>query len=152
MTIAKVGDIEMTYELHGKGKPLVLIEGFSCNRLTWKDYVPVLKEHFQVLVFDNRGSGQTSTPPGPYTIQMLARDTVELMRTLKMEKACILGHSMGSAIVQQICLDFPQAIEKGMLCASFTKVPEKSLMQIDVSAKLDKAGVRQGLILLDAFP
>lgn len=148
----KINDIQMTYEIHGQGEPLVLIQGFTCNRLFWKDYLPLLSQHFQVLVFDNRGSGQTDAPAGPYNMKMLAKDTVELMHALKWESAYMIGHSMGGAIVQQICLDFPKAIKKGMVCASFNKVPPKSLLQIATRAKLAQSGLSRELLLTNSLP
>ncbi|MCB0119135.1 MAG: alpha/beta fold hydrolase [Anaerolineales bacterium] len=110
--------IELYYESHGEGKPLVLISGLGYPHWQWHKMVPVLAEHFQVITFDNRGVGQSDKPAGPYTAQMLAQDTVGLLDALGIEKAIIVGHSMGGFIAQAMALDFPQRVEKLILCST----------------------------------
>ena len=70
--------IELYYETCGAGQPLVLISGLGYSSWQWHRMVPFLAEHFQVIIFDNRGVGQSDKPAGPYTAQMLAADTVGL--------------------------------------------------------------------------
>ncbi|NUQ86320.1 MAG: alpha/beta fold hydrolase [Anaerolineales bacterium] len=110
--------IELYYETHGTGKPLVLISGLGYSSWQWHKMVPFLAEHFQVVTFDNRGAGQSDKPAGPYTAQMLAADTVGLLDALGMEKAIIAGHSMGGFVAQALALDFPQRTEKLILCST----------------------------------
>ena len=59
--------ITLAYEVHGSGAPLVLISGIGYDRWEWHKMAPGLAEHFTVIVFDNRGVGQTDKPAGPYT-------------------------------------------------------------------------------------
>jgi len=110
--------IELYYEVQGAGKPLVLISGLGYSLWQWHRMVPLLAEHFQVVTFDNRGVGQSDKPAGPYTAGMLAADTVGLLDALNIEKAVILGHSMGGFIAQSMALDFPQRFEKLILCST----------------------------------
>lgn len=110
--------IELYYQTHGVGKPLVLISGLGYSLWQWHRMVPFLAEHFQVITFDNRGVGQSDRPAGPYTAQMLAADTVDLLNVLDIEKAIILGHSMGGFIAQAMALDFPERLEKLILCST----------------------------------
>ena len=110
--------IELYYEVQGAGKPLVLISGLGYSLWQWHRMVPLLAEHFQVVTFDNRGVGQSDKPAGPYTAQMLAADTADLLDALNIEKAVILGHSMGGFIAQSMALDFPQRVEKLILCST----------------------------------
>jgi len=110
--------IELYYEVQGAGKPLVLISGLGYSLWQWHRMVPLLAEHFQVVTFDNRGVGQSDKPAGPYTAGMLAADTVGLLDALNIEKAVILGHSMGGFIAQSMALDFPQRVEKLILCST----------------------------------
>lgn len=114
----QTNNIELYYEIHGEGKPLVLISGLGYSNWQWHKMVPLLAEKFKVIIFDNRGVGQSDKPAGPYTAQMLAQDTVGLLDALNIEKAVIVGHSMGGFIAQAIALDFPQRVEKLILCST----------------------------------
>ena len=114
----KTNNIELYYEIHGAGQPLVLISGLGYPLWQWHKMVPFLAEHFQVITFDNRGVGQSDKPAGPYTAQMLAADTAGLLDTLGIEKAIIAGHSMGGFVAQAMALDFPQKVAKLILCST----------------------------------
>ena len=61
MPLATVNDINLYYEIHGKGDPLVLINGLGYDLWMWHRMVPGLAEHFQVITFDNRGAGQSES-------------------------------------------------------------------------------------------
>jgi pimeloyl-ACP methyl ester carboxylesterase len=80
--------------------------------------VPYLAKHFQVITFDNRGVGQSEKPSGPYSAQMLAADTAGLLDALGIEKAIMMGHSMGGFIAQAMALDYPQKLEKLILAST----------------------------------
>jgi pimeloyl-ACP methyl ester carboxylesterase len=110
--------IELYYEIHGAGNPLVLIAGIGYSLWQWHKMIPYLAEQFQVITFDNRGVGQSDKPAGPYTAQMLATDTVCLLDELGIEKAIVMGHSMGGFIAQAMALDYPQKVEKLILAAT----------------------------------
>jgi pimeloyl-ACP methyl ester carboxylesterase len=114
----KANNIEIYYEVHGAGEPLVLISGIGYPLWQWHKMVPYLAEHFQVITFDNRGVGQTDKPTGPYSAQMLAADTSGLLDELGIEKAVIMGHSMGGFIAQSLALDFPEKVSKLILCST----------------------------------
>ena len=110
--------IKLYYEIHGNGKRLVLISGLGYSLWQWHKMVPFLREHFQVVTFDNRGVGQSYKPAGPYTAQMLAADTAGLLDSLGIEKAIIMGHSMGGFVAQAMALAFAQKVEKLILCST----------------------------------
>lgn len=118
MPKAQSNGIELYYETHGAGQPLVLISGLGYPLWQWHKMVPFLTEHFQVVTFDNRGVGQSDKPAGPYTAQMLAADTAGLLDALGIENAIIAGHSMGGFIAQAMALDFPQKVKKLILCST----------------------------------
>jgi pimeloyl-ACP methyl ester carboxylesterase len=118
MPKTKVNDIEIYYETTGSGEPLVLISGLGYPLWQWHKMVPTLAKHFKVITFDNRGVGQTDKPAGPYTAQLLAADTGGLLDALDIEKAVIMGHSMGGYIAQAMALDFPERVSKLILCST----------------------------------
>jgi pimeloyl-ACP methyl ester carboxylesterase len=118
MPKATANGIEIYYETHGQGQPLVLISGIGYSSWQWHRMVPLLAGNFQVITFDNRGVGQTDKPEGPYTAHMLAADTVGLLDALGIEKAIVMGHSMGGFIAQALALEFPHKVEKLVLCST----------------------------------
>lgn len=110
--------IQIYYEIRGSGRPLVLISGLGYSLWQWHRMVPLLERHFQVISFDNRGVGQSDKPAGPYSVQMLAADTAGLLDALGMERAIVMGHSMGGFIAQAMALDYPERVERLILCST----------------------------------
>ena len=104
MPKVKVKAISLYYEVHGSGYPLVLIRGLASNADHWYFQVPAFSSHYSVVVFDNRGIGRSEMPDLPFTISMMADDTVGLMDSLGIRKAHILGISMGGKISPEIAL------------------------------------------------
>lgn len=117
-----LNNISLYYEQHGQGPDLILIGGLSSDHQVWKSTVRLLSPHFRVLIFDNRGAGQSDTPDYPYTIEMMANDVLQLMAALKIDRAHIIGHSMGGAIAQQIALTAPEKINKLILMSTRAKI------------------------------
>ena len=74
------------YQIRGEGEPLELIMGFGADGNTWEKHVAEYEKHFQCIIIDNRGVGQSDQPLGPYTTQMMAKDTI----TLKNEEISFL--------------------------------------------------------------
>ena len=100
MPQVRTNGIQVYYEVHGSGEPLLLIAGLGYGLWMWHKMIPRLAEHFQVIAFDNRGAGETDKPEGPYSVQMLAADTAGLLEALEIESAMVMGHSMGGLLVQ----------------------------------------------------
>ncbi len=115
MAKIKVNDIEMFYEVHGRGFPLVLIMGLRRNAEWWYRQVPTLSKHFKVLTFDNRGAGRTEKPKMEYSIRLFADDTARLMDALGMREAHVLGISMGGYIAQELAINYPEKVKSLVL-------------------------------------
>lgn len=111
-------DINIEYEIHGSGEPLLLIAGLGYDRWMWHKMVPLLAQHFQVITFDNRGVGGTDAPKGPYTANLLADDTAALLSQLNIEKTAVMGHSMGGFVAQALALNYPHLVSKLILSAT----------------------------------
>jgi pimeloyl-ACP methyl ester carboxylesterase len=123
----KIDDINLYYEVHGKGSPIILIAGFSCDHTFWDGILKQLSANHTVVTFDNRGIGQTDSPDIPYSIDMMANDTMQLVKKLGLQNPVIVGQSMGSAIAQNIAKRYDGQIEKIVLINTFdrlTKLPE----------------------------
>jgi pimeloyl-ACP methyl ester carboxylesterase len=110
MPRVRVGDITMHYVEAGSGDPLVLIMGLSGDHQAWGFQLPVLAERHRVIAFDNRGAGQTDAPDHPYTTAMMAADTLRLMDALGIDRAHVVGVSMGGMIAQELALAAPQRV------------------------------------------
>jgi pimeloyl-ACP methyl ester carboxylesterase len=111
--------IDLYYEVHGQGEPLVLIPATGFSAEVWQPYqVPGLSKDLRVIIFDQRGTGRSSTPKGVYAIEQMAADTVALLNHLGIEQAHILGHSMGGRIGLAMALDFPGRVKSLILAAS----------------------------------
>jgi pimeloyl-ACP methyl ester carboxylesterase len=115
----KVSDIEVYYEVHGQGDPLVLIMGLRRNVEWWYCQIPTLSKHFKVLAFDNRGAGRSDKPKTDYSIRLFADDTAELMQSLNIKRAHVLGISMGGYIAQELAINYPEKVRSLVLgCTS----------------------------------
>lgn len=79
----------------------------------------MLSEHYQVILFDNPGCGQSSTPDQAMNIADLANITIQLCNHLNINSAYFLGNSMGGAIVQQIAYAYPEKVTKAVISNSF---------------------------------
>lgn len=114
-----VGDIKMYYEVRGQGEPLLLIMGLGGHSLDWGWIVPQrLADRYKVILFDNRGSGRSDQPAGPFAIEQMAEDTAGLMDALGIDHTHVFGGSMGGMIALQMALDHPERVDKLVLGAT----------------------------------
>lgn len=103
----------------GKGDPILLISGSSSNMNTWEPSIlRDLSSNHTVIVFDNRGVGNTTTGSKPFSIQQLANDTAGLLDALKIQKADVLGYSLGSFVAQQLTVSHPEKVNRLVLVAA----------------------------------
>lgn len=126
MPKAKVNGININYRIEGQGEPLVMIQGIGADRTAWRFHTPTFKKHYRVVTFDNRGVGKSDKPTGPYSTKMMADDTVGLMNHLDIEKAHILGVSMGGLIAQELAINYPERVLRLVLISTFARRDESS--------------------------
>ncbi len=113
-----VGDIDVAYQEFGSGEPLVMIMGYAGSLDLWSPrLIQRLSDSYRVIVFDNRGMGRSQSSEQEYTIPLFAADTLGLMDALGIEKAAVLGYSMGTDIAQELVLTRPDRVEKLVLLA-----------------------------------
>lgn len=134
-----VNDISMYYEIHGEGEPLVLIAGFSADMTTWLPCLEVLKKQFQVIVFDNRGAGQTDAPFGKYSITQMADDVAALCVALNIKQAHFVGNSMGGFILQKLALNYASLVKSAVISNSTTSANCVFHLYVDAQLQLIKA-------------
>lgn len=118
MPSARVNGIRMYYEVRGRGTPLVLIMGYGDDCRKWARQVPAFARRHRVVTFDNRGVGRTEAPRAGYSMAAFARDTVGLMDFLEIQRAHLLGYSMGGRIAQHVAIHHPGRLRSLILCAT----------------------------------
>ncbi len=118
MPIAQTPRLNIYYETHGSGDPLILIMGLGSTHHWWKWQLPELKDRYQVILFDNRGVGQTDRPQKQWTVTDMADDAVALLDYLKIDSAHVMGASMGGMISQHIALEHPERVRKLILACT----------------------------------
>jgi pimeloyl-ACP methyl ester carboxylesterase len=122
MPLAQIGDIKINYSVQGAGDWVVLIGGYaSGNWQAWGGQLDALAKSYRVLAFDNRGIGETDAPDQPYTTRMMAQDTLGLMRHLGVDRAHILGKSLGGAIAQWVALEEPARVRSIAMSSTFAR-------------------------------
>lgn len=152
MPTIKVNGIDFYYEESGNGEPLLIISGLAADLRSLAAVVPSLAKRYRVIIFDNRGAGQTETPAGPYTTPLLADDVVKLMDALAIPQAHIIGHSMGGAIAQQMALKNPQRINRLILMSTFIKSPVRTQLVINSTLGMLRHGSAISLIAAANLP
>jgi pimeloyl-ACP methyl ester carboxylesterase len=140
---AEVNSIKICYEEKGKGFPVLLVHGFGGNKEGWIGQWVPLSQHFRVIRFDNRNGGCSDRPNIPNTLDMLADDIKGLMDYLKIEKAHIIGWSMGGIIVQKFAVNYPDRISKIVLINTVMGSPYKKAEEIVVKNSLEELEFRK---------
>ncbi len=145
----QVGDIKMGYRIYGSGYPLLMIMGYGSTMRLWEPgLIRALSSSFRVIIFDNRGMGNTDAGQRPFTIEQFADDTTGLLDALDIQQAHILGWSMGALIAEEVGIRHPAKVNKLILYAAhcnanlFPPAPEVIQKLTDSSGTPEEQGMR----------
>ena len=116
--------MKIRWDSQGTGAPLLLIQGLGYGRWGWDPVVPALAERYRVLTFDNRGIGESDKPAGPYTALEMADDALQVLDEAEVERAHVLGASLGGMIAQELAVKAPARVEKLVLCCTTPGGPD----------------------------
>ena len=123
-----VGDMNIAYKQIGKAgaKPIILITGGGATMDMWN---PLLLEkltsaNYKVIIFENRGVGESTVGTKEFSINQFANDTSDLLDALRISKADVLGWSMGGFIAQQLALTYPDKVDNLILYATSCGGPD----------------------------
>ena len=125
MPKVKVNDIEMYYEVHGEGEPLVLVHGYFCSSQQWSHFIPEFRERFQLIIPDLRGHGRTTNPSDELTGRQVALDVFELLDHLNVEHMKAIGYSAGGTILLHMATQQPERIQSMILISTTAYYCEK---------------------------
>jgi len=127
MPLTHANGIDLYYEETGSGPPLLLINGLGGNTAGMAPMVEGLTPQYRVLAFDNRGAGRSSAPQGPYTTRLLADDAAALLAQLGIDRARVVGFSLGGMIAQELALAYPERVDHLALVATSAR-PHSGVM------------------------
>lgn len=124
MPIATVGDLEVVYDIHGSGPPVLMINGIGADRSGWGLQLPALSSEFTTITYDNRDVGETGPGRDPafYPVRCFADDATGLLDALGIERAHIVGASMGGCIAQELAISHPHRTESVTIICSWAQV------------------------------
>jgi pimeloyl-ACP methyl ester carboxylesterase len=120
--IADSQGVRIAYDVHGDGPPLLLIMGLGYGRWGWEPVLDPLAARYRAVAFDNRGYGDSDIPPGPYTAEQLAGDALAVLDAAGIERAHVVGASLGGAVAQELALRHGARVEKLVLMATMSGV------------------------------
>lgn len=152
MPMIKFEDIEMFYEVQGRGEPLILIAGYSCDHTFWDAMVKPLAKKFKVVVFDNRGVGKTRDEGKPFSIEALADDVKRLSEELGFTQFYICGQSMGGLIAQALAMRHPKEVKKIILLNSVIKFNLVTQLALNNLLELQKIKVPVNYVIDTMLP
>ncbi len=116
---AEITNARIGYKVYGSGDPLIMCTGYATNMDLWSTgAIDLFQKNYKVIVFDYRGMGLSSNSDTSFSISSLAEDLNELLDKLSIEKADVLGWSMGGYVAQMFAISHPEKINKLILYAT----------------------------------
>src|SRR5687768_17295290 len=141
MPKVKLNDVEIYYQEHRRGRPMVFLSETACDGEVWKiNQVEEFSRCHRVIIHDYRGTGQSGKPSIDYTTTMFAEDVVALMDHVKAEDAIIVGHSMGGRVAQLLALDHPKKVHKLVLDSTGAHYPLTKGLPIKICTEMIEWG------------
>ncbi len=150
---ARNGDVRIAYEVLGtSGEVVLFIHGLAYSRLGWGPGPRLLSDEFRVVVFDNRGVGESDAPQGPYTVPQMAEDAVAVLDAVGVARAHVVGVSLGGYIAQELAVTHPERVAKLVLLSTAVAASEGALPMpergIDGFARFPHMSRAEGLRML----
>jgi pimeloyl-ACP methyl ester carboxylesterase len=129
MPTVESNGISIYYEIHGESNAgtVILINGIGQWHAAWWRNIDTIAAKFRVVSFDNRGIGDSDKPDIPYSLDMLAEDTLGLMDALNIEKAHLVGHSQGGGIALFVARKAPERVERMVLASTLYWGPKVTM-------------------------
>lgn len=156
MPTVKVNDLNVYYKECGEGEPLVILQEAGIEISSMYNVLNAFAENYRVTALDNRGAGRTDMPDEPYSIEMMAEDTIGLMDQIGIGSAHFLGMSMGSRIAIVIAAKYPERVKSLILNVAAAGFPDtfKSILEVSLeNADLrEKLLQKTGIVFIQKYP
>lgn len=152
MSKVEVNGIKINYEVEGDGPPLLLIAGLASSSLAWTALLPMLTKDFTCITFDNRGTGQTDVPEGPYTIDQMADDAAGLIEHLGLGPVNVVGWSLGGSVLQSLLIRHGHLLKRAVLLSAFPSYTPVQQAWLDASLILRREGLDPVSLGLNGLP
>ena len=120
MPIAHVNKVDLYYEVHGEGEPILLLPGLGSDAGTWVPFLPDVTQ-YRAIIVENRGCGRSSKPPDSYSVEIMAEDLADFMEHLSIQPAHVIGKSMGGMIAQVLGAKYPDKVRSLVLASTVMK-------------------------------
>jgi len=143
--------MKLAWERHGSGPPLLLIHGLGYARWGWEPVLPGLAERFDIVLFDNRGIGESDAPPGPYSVVEMAADAVQVLDEAGIERAHVVGTSLGGMIAQELALTHAERVDRLVLACTTPGGPKAHPMPQVTVALMAEAATLEPAVALRRF-
>ena len=112
------GPVRIAWEATGRGSAVLLVHGLGYGRWGWEPIVERLADRFEVVTVDNRGIGDSDAPAGPYRTRVMAADLVAVLDDAGIDRATVVGTSLGGMIAQELALHWPDRVDRLVLAAT----------------------------------
>jgi 3-oxoadipate enol-lactonase len=113
---AQVGGIQLEYEVMGAGRTIAFAHSLGMDHTLWSAQERHYSPRYQVLTFDGRGHGASDKPPGPYSVERFGEDFYGVLRAAGVDRAVVVGLSMGGMAAQALAVAHPEAVAALVLC------------------------------------
>ncbi len=122
MPVSKVNGINIYYEIHGEGEPVIFGNGIFSNTMGWVYQVPIFSKEYQVILYDMRGQGQSDKPDGSYSFEIHAEDQKAFLDNLGISKVHHVGISYGAELGLVFALKYPDMLKSLVACSAVSFV------------------------------
>jgi len=122
MPISNVNGVDLYYEIHGEGEPVIFGNGIFSNTLGWVNQLQVFSKEYKVILYDMRGQGQSAKPEGEYSFDMHAEDQMALLEDIGVSKVHHVGISYGAELGLVYALKYPDAVRSLVACSAVSQI------------------------------
>ncbi|HIG43204.1 MAG: alpha/beta hydrolase [bacterium] len=143
MPHAEINGARLWYDIIGEGEPLLLHHGYTASRVNWMPVADRLKDKYQIILMECRGTGESEDTQDGYSLAQYASDVVTLMNQMGVDKFTYAGHSMGGGIGYLLGLEYVERISRLILMAPIPAAgipgkPDQEILARRLQARRDK--------------